>query len=119
MKTGVIIGAALIGAAYLYMRKSPGGAAGNLPLTHPDQFRTSGSNPLYPSRGWGYDPANPGDLILSKDLINGTISDYSARDVSGYLMPSIDDLVSNVVRDWYGNTAVKPVSVVSNPGALW
>jgi hypothetical protein len=64
----------------------------------------SGNDPTRPDPGFGFNPIDPGDLILSGDLINGTIADYYARQVAGGEVPFVSDLFDSAAQDYYNVT---------------
>lgn len=61
------------------------------------------NDPTDPYQGYGYDPNNPGELLLLKDLIPGTIADYYAGQRAGDAIPSVSDLFDSVLSETYGS----------------
>ena len=61
----------------------------------------SGSDPTKPDHGWGFDPYNPGELIMSGDLVKGTIADVYAGQTAGDEIPWLSDLFGSTIKDYY------------------
>lgn len=61
----------------------------------------SGSDPTKPNHGWGFDPYNPGELIMSGDLVKGTIADVYAGQTAGDEIPWLSDLFKSATHDYY------------------
>lgn len=69
-------------------------------------------NPINPDDGQSYNPANPGQLIGTQDLVNGTIHDYYTNDRSSYSIPTTTDIFESVTGSGGG-------SIIRNPDAYW
>lgn len=100
--TNVIMGVSVVVLGYALLQHFKGsGAAGGRSVLGGTGAPISGNDPTRPDPGYGYDPYNPGDLILSKDLINGTIADYYAGQKAGDEIPWSGDLINSTIGDYY------------------
>jgi hypothetical protein len=76
-------------------------------------------NPFKPASGTAYNPADPGAYIPNAQLINGTIHDYYAGDMSSYRTPTLGQIFDDVLSDTYTPGASRPGEFMRAPGAYW
>lgn len=121
MKTDNLIVVGLVGAAGLLVAKAMGINLSSLTGSKPQAttFAQSIWQPFKPLAGVPYNPANPAQYIPNSLLINGTIHDVLNNDASSYYTPTINDITSDVLSNYYGTSGGTSgngqKSVIANP----
>lgn len=116
MKKDNLIVVGLVGAAGVLVAKAMGFNLSSLTGSgaQATTFAQSIWQPFKPLTGVPYNPVNPGQYIPNSLLINGTIHDVLNNDSSSYYTPTINDITSDVLTNYYG-TGGGVQSVIRNP----
>lgn len=118
MKNEDIALLALSGVAVVLILKSGGlTLPGAAPRRPGGREAFSVYNPFKSAPSAAYNPANPGALVPTSEIVRGTIKEYYSGDTSGYSTPTNRQIIDSVLSETYGLN--EPTSIVKLDGAYW
>lgn len=113
IKTEDLLVLGLAGVAVVLVMKASGiSIGGKVAAAIPALSDFKIPNPfVFDTPGTPYNPADPGQYLWNKDLIQGTLDDIYKNDKSSYSTPTINNIFEDVLSDIYG--------VKKSPMATW